>query len=111
MKPLNKKLLIYGGGAFVVGISLYLLLKKKSVTSKKIEPKSKKETSKKDLPINVYTKSGTNVRKEPSTSSAILNNYKKGEILTPIDSIIKPDGLWYKVLEQGGWVRSDVVTE
>jgi uncharacterized protein YgiM (DUF1202 family) len=114
MKPLNKKLLMYGGGAFVITIALYLLFRKKSVKAEinqMEDPTSPSIPSNMDLPSKVYTKSGTRVRKEPSTTSDILATYENGKQLTPTNSITKSDGLWYKVLEQGGWVRSDVVTK
>ena len=113
MKPLNKKLLMYGGGAFVITIALYLLFRKKEVQNKteSVDPTSPSIPSNMDLPSKVYTKSGTRVRKEPSTTSDILATYENGKQLTPTNSITKSDGLWYKVLEQGGWVRSDVVTK
>jgi len=113
MTPLNKKLLMYGGGAFVVTIVLYMLFRKKEqapqgaiVPITPVTPVSPSE-----LPSKVYTKSGTRVRKEPSTSSAILSTYQLGKALTPTDSKLQSDGLWYKVIEQGGWVRADVVTK
>jgi uncharacterized protein YgiM (DUF1202 family) len=112
MKPLNKKLLMYGGGAFVVGIALYLLFKKKTIKATTQEPQKKVDENIKDentLPPIVYTKSGTRVRKAPSTSSAIINTYEKGQSLIPIDYMQMLDGVWYKV--EQGWVRSDVVTE
>jgi len=113
MTPLNKKLLMYGGGAFAVTIVLYMLFrKKKETTQSEITPTTPvKPESPSALPTKVYTKSGTRVRKEPSTSSAILSTYQLGKPLTPTDSKQQSDGLWYKVLEQGGWVRADVVTE
>lgn len=115
MTPLKKKLLMYGGGAFLGAIALYLIFKKKeqpNVLTDAIETdnNNSNNTNYSDLPVMVYTKSGTRLRKEPSTSSEILTTFKIGQPLTPVDSKKQTDGLWYQVLEQGGWVRSDVVT-
>lgn len=110
MTPLNKKLLMYGGGAFAVTIVLYMLFRKKETPQGKITTITPAATPS-NLPSKVFTKSGTRVRKEPSTSSTILSTYELGKPLTPTDSKLQSDGLWYKVLEQGGWVRADVVTE
>ncbi len=108
MTSLNKKLLIYGGSAFVVSIILYMLFKKKNNPLPKVEKKESIEPT--GLLLEVFTKSGTRLRKEPNTNSTILKTYQLGEILHPISTSEQADGVWYLVTE-GGYVRSDVVTE
>lgn len=64
-------------------------------------------------PKFVFTKSGTNLRKNPSTSSAIVKNYNLGVKLNVTSSGTFSDGDWWEVNDgQGnvGWVRGDVVT-
>lgn len=110
MTPLNKKLLIYGGGAFVVGIVLYMLFKKKPSSAIPVSPNVPETPAEASVPSKVYTKSGTRLRKEPNTNSTILKTYEIGQPLTPISASTQSDGIWYLVGE-GGYVRSDVVTE
>lgn len=63
---------------------------------------------------NVYSK-GTNVRKEPTTSSKIVATVANGALIgtTTGESKTYMDGVWVKVFNSKtgmtGWVRSDVV--
>lgn len=110
MTPQNKKLLMYGGGAFVVTIVLYMLFKKRVVTSNPNPPAPPVLPIEPKVPSKVFTKAGTRLRKEPNTNSAILKTYQIGQTLMPISASTQSDGVWYLVAE-GGYVRSDVVTE
>jgi uncharacterized protein YgiM (DUF1202 family) len=110
MTALNKKLVIYGGGAFLAAIVLYMLFKKKSVMVNPNHPISPITPIEPTIPSKVFTKAGTRLRKEPNTNSTILKTYQIGNVLTPISANTQSDGIWYLVAE-GGYVRSDVVTE
>jgi uncharacterized protein YgiM (DUF1202 family) len=112
MTPLNKKLLIYGGGAFVAAIVLYMLFKKRvgTVNPTPAPPLPPTPPVDQTVPNKVFTKAGTRLRKEPNTNSTILKTYQIGQTLTPISASTQSDGIWYLVGE-GGYVRSDVVME
>lgn len=64
-------------------------------------------------PKFVYTKSSSNLRKNPSTSSAIVKTYPQGVKMNVTSSGTFSDGDWWEVNDgQGnsGWMREDVVT-
>jgi len=131
MENLSKKQLLWGGGALVGVIVIYLLFRKKKgtvtpdrdcgwwnpncidlslVDNGDIEPiDDEKVNPTYESPTSVTTKSGTRLREKPSTDSKIITTYKFGEYLDIDDEVTQADGVWYHV-KQGGWVRSDVVS-
>jgi hypothetical protein len=120
MTPEKKKLWLYGGGAAALTFLVYFIFFNKP--KKQSEPLPMPPPVKPDkpdvtdvyiqhLPTLVKTRSGTRLRKEPSTSSAIIKTYNSGINLYPSDSKDQPDGTWYYIDDEKGWVRSDVVDE
>ncbi len=115
------------GSAIVVGSVLYYYLgreKKRTnkvfiINFKDVVPLSFDETPNFDeednfedaVPVSVFTRSGTRIRKEPNTSSTILATYDAGVELWVRSVQDYPDGTWYLVDDGGdivGYVRSDV---
>lgn len=65
-----------------------------------------------DLPAEVFTRSGTRLRSNSSTSSSIVFTYPAGRKLLVKGDATESDGKWFKVFDSDGrvgWVRSDVV--
>lgn len=118
MTTINKKALLWGGGVFVGVLVIYLLFKKKKVTTiptnnGDVKPNNggiKPSNDKLLYPTLVFSKQGTRLREEPNTDSKILDTFDLGVMLYPDDAVTMPDGVWYHVSE-GGWVRSDVVKD
>lgn len=65
-----------------------------------------------DLPAEVFTRSGTRLRSNSSTSSSIVITYPAGRKLLVKGDATESDGKWFNVFDSDGrvgWVRSDVV--
>lgn len=64
-----------------------------------------------ELPAEVISRVGTNLRKEASTQSSIVYSFKSKTRLSVIGDTMASDGQWFKVTDgtRTGWVRSDVV--
>jgi uncharacterized protein YgiM (DUF1202 family) len=119
---MTQKQKYYVVGAAALGLIAFLsykaFAKKKPKTSlNPVKPKPKPKiivgppTGGFELPADVTTRSGTRLRSEANTNSAIIKTYNAGVKLLVIDDTMQSDGQWFKVKDGGntGWMRSDVV--
>jgi uncharacterized protein YgiM (DUF1202 family) len=120
---MTQKQKYYVVGAAALGLIAFLsykaFAKKKLITSlNPVKPKPKPTiivgppTGGFELPADITTRSGTRLRSESNTNSAILKTYNAGVKLLVIDNTTKSDGQWFKVKDSSGntgWMRSDVV--
>jgi hypothetical protein len=134
MTPEKKKLWLYAGGATALTLLVYFIFfnkpaDKKTPPNPNPNPKPKPPKPSQDFPeypeypeypdpileptipktMIVEAKSGTRLRKDPNTNSAIIKTYKGGEQLFVKESKKMSDGEWYLLKDRTGWVRSDVV--
>lgn len=129
MTPEKKKLWLYGGGAAALTLLVYFVFFNKPAAPKTpIYHPPVPPTDTEDVPeypnkvdngyqdvvskpsMIVAAKSGTRLRKEPNTNSAIVKTYKAGDQFFVNEKKTMSDGDWYHLNNGSGWVRSDVVT-
>lgn len=117
---MTQKQKYYVAGAAALGLIAFLsykaFAKKKPVAPVKPKPKPTiivgPTTGGFELPAEVTTRSGTRLRSDSNTNSAILKTYNSGTKLLVVNDKTESDGQWFKVTDSSGnagWVRSDVV--
>ena len=123
----NLKIGLIIGGVAVVGLVIFVMLKKRKSAKEEAEAEEDKP-SKEDEPVKiedidmdkvVYSKKGTNVREGADKSYAVWSKIEKAGVALPVLSYIYPpvvDGQYTWVFIQTpdykhvGWVRSDAVS-